>query len=151
MAFLLLAAACNGGNDEESGPPIATCEPGLMSLRGELGGQNVDASTTFSTWSFQQASLPHSLDLPLDGSVLHLEWTDLLQIGSTGAASGRVVMPADAPRAGETICGAGTLRDEALPNNRSSYAFLLKDLSLGPTCPGTALTGFLNGCAATGP
>ena len=146
----LISGACGDSGDGPTIPP-ATCTSGMLTLLGELDGQAVDASTPATSWSFQQLSLPHTLDVPGDGSVLHLEWTGLISIGGTGPASGRVIMPASAPHPGETICGAaGTLKDEEVSDSRTNYRFTLTDLSLGPTCPGTALAGSLAGCAATG-
>jgi hypothetical protein len=121
----------------------------MMALLGELDGQHVDAATAFTLWSFQQGVLPHSLDLPNDGSLLHLEWRMLLPPGVPDAATGRVVIPATAPRAGETICAAsGSIKYEDFTNgNGADYIFTLTDLSSGPTCPGTPLAGSLAGCA----
>jgi len=152
MALLALtfgAAGC--GSDGPDGPQ-APCVTGELSLLGELDGQHVDGSTAFADWSFQQLTPPHSLDLPAAGGVLHLEWSPLIQVGGSGAASGWVVMPAAAPHAGETICGAGTVGYRDLGSNGtggSDYFFTLANLSMGPTCPGTSLAGSLAGCAQT--
>jgi hypothetical protein len=58
-------------------------------------------------------------------------------------------MPASAPHAGETVCGAsGTVKYEEFTNDSGTdYVFTLMDLSVGPTCPGTPLAGSLAGCA----
>lgn len=151
LALVALASGACGGGDGGSGSglPPATCTAGMMALLGELDGQHVDAATAFSGWSFQQATPPHTLDLPPDGSVLHLEWTMLLPPGVSDAASGTVVMPATAPHAGELICGAGgsASYEDFTNGGGNDYIFTLTDLSLGPTCPGTPLAGSLAGCA----
>jgi hypothetical protein len=63
-------------------------------------------------------------------------------------------MPAGAPHAGETICaGSGTTLsyvaagDGGFANNN---LFTLRSLTSGPTCPGAALAGSLDGCGADG-
>src|SRR5262245_48359664 len=130
MALALLALTCGacGGSDGPNIPP-ATCTAGAMTLLGELDGQQADGSTAFSGWAFQQLTLPHSLDLPTDGSILHLEWSPLLSPNSSTATSGRVVMPASTPHAGETICAAsGTFRYRDLSSNGNDYIFTLTDL-----------------------
>ena len=150
VLLALASGACGDGGGAGSAIPAATCTPGMLTLLGELDGQHVDAAIAASSWSFQQLSLPHTLDVPFDGSVLHLEWSTLISLGGTGAASGRVVMPANAPHPGETVCGAsGTLKDQEVSSTRSDYIFTLSDLSLGPTCPGAAVAGSLAGCIAT--
>jgi hypothetical protein len=153
LALLALAsAACGGSNGSGPSIPPATCTMGMLALLGDLDGQPVDASTAFSGWAFQQATTPHTLDLPFDGSLLHLEWTMLLPAGRFDVASGRVVMPATAPHAGETICGAtGRVKYEDFSTNGTDYVFTLTDLSLGPTCPGASLEGSLAGCARAVP
>jgi hypothetical protein len=131
---------------------LTFCMPRMMTLLGELDGQHVDASTAFTQWAIQQLTLPYSMDLPTDGSILHLEWTTGILDGGSAAASGTVVMPANAPRAGETICAAtGTMGVRPLSSGggNSDYPFTLTDLSSGPTCPGTSLAGSLAGCAQT--
>ena len=152
-AAVLLALTSGACGDSDNGPhiPPATCTAGIVAFLGELDGQHVDASTAFSSWGFQQLTLPYSLDIPPpDGNVLHLEWTTPILENGTSAASGTAVMPATAPHAGETICAAsGTMSDRPLSSGGgdSDYVFTLTDLSSGPTCPGTSLAGSLAGCA----
>ena len=59
-------------------------------------------------------------------------------------------MPAGSPHAGETICaGSGSITDQSATDGAvlDNYLFTLQTLSTGPTCPGTALAGRIDGCA----
>ena len=153
MLLASTAAACgdSGGSGPGSNIPPATCTDGMIALLGELDGQHVDASAAFTSWIFQQGTRPYTLDLPYDGGMLHLEWnTPLFSGGAPAAASGTLVMPAAAPHAGETICGAtGTTKYQDLSAGGSDHSFTLTDLSSGPSCPGSPLMGSLAGCART--
>jgi hypothetical protein len=65
------------------------------------------------------------------------------------SATGTIVMPAGAPHAGETFCGASGNIGETDPANTGAHVnqvFTLGTLSVGPTCPGVALAGHISGC-----
>ena len=136
------------GTDGPGGP---ACVAGRLSLFGDLNGQSVALEVAVTSSSFQQLTVPHSYDLTYVGGTLHLEWTGILPFGKTTAATGTFVMPAGAARAGETICaGSATLKyvnRPGVPGGKQDTSFTLGGLSAGPTCPGAALAGNLDGCA----
>ena len=149
LALLALAAlGCGSSDDDGSGGGSAPCTAGMLTLVGELDGQPVAVELDWSSRSWNQLGTPKTLDVGYAGGTVHLEWSELIARGDGTAASGTIVMPADAPRAGETICaGAGTTILDA----DDAYRFALRGLSLGPTCPGAGVAGSIDGCVADDP
>lgn len=150
FALLLLLTATGCGSDDDSGPGggSAPCVAEKLTLVGELEGQAVAIEIDWTSRSWNQLSSPKTLDVGYDGGSVHLEWSELIAEGDSASASGMVVMPAQAPRAGETICADGS---SSIADAGDHYQFALRGLSLGPTCPGTALAGSIDGCAGDRP
>jgi hypothetical protein len=153
VAFMvsgLAAAACgSGGADMGAGNNAAVCVPYELTLAGELDGQSVAVQVDVSSL-FQQISPPYTLDASYADGAVHLQWNKPLPIGQTTPVTGTIVMPAGSPHAGETICaGSGTVTDQSATDGGvfDNYLFTLRTLSIGPTCPGAALAGEIDGCA----
>jgi hypothetical protein len=153
VAFMLsglAAAACgSSGADTGVGSNAAACVANELTLAGELDGQPVAVQLDTTSSVFQQLSTPATLDVGYADGAVHLQWNNLLPIGQTTAATGTIVMPAGSPHAGETICaGSGSITDQSATDGAviDNYLFTLRTLSTGPTCPGTALTGSIDGC-----
>jgi len=90
-----------------NGTAQATCTFNKVTLVGDLDGQTVDVQVDQTGGLFQQFSLPYTMDTPFTGGMVHMEWTTLLPINRPAvSATGTIVMPAGAPHAGETFCGA---------------------------------------------
>jgi hypothetical protein len=137
----------------DAGGNAAACVLGQLTLVGELDGQPVNVQISDTSSAFQQGSTPHTFDVDYAGGTLHLEWGALIGYSQTTAATGTAVMPAGAPHAGEAICaGSGTMEyidpsgNNGNPPGPENDVFSLGTLSSGPTCPGIALAGTINGC-----
>jgi hypothetical protein len=151
--FGLTAAACgaDGGGSGPGGITPAVCVAGKLVFTGDLDGDPFDVQVDPGTELFQQFSPPFSWDLNYTAGMLHLQWNSPIFIdGSGAAATGTMVMPAGAPHAGETICGAsGTIAQKDTSGGTGAHVnnlFALGTLSAGPTCPGAALSGGISGC-----
>ncbi|HMF43699.1 MAG TPA: hypothetical protein VKQ32_23655 [Polyangia bacterium] len=147
LAGAIATVGC--GSSGDGGTP-STCMANMITLAGELDGQPVDVQEQDMGLAFQQLSMPYTLDVTYADGTLHVEWRTLFPNNGAGAsATGTVIMPAAAPHAGETICaGSGTIRDTSDNMGHSNYIFTLGTLSSGPTCPGAALAGSIDGCVA---
>jgi hypothetical protein len=138
----------------DGGGFLSQCVAGEGTLVGTLDGQNVTAQLDL-TYAGQSFTLPYTFDLPnatlpsYSGKV-HLEYTTPIGLDQPVPITGTIVMPAGAPHAGETICvGAGMFEYQSLPADsslRTGVLFSLEDLSAGPSCPGTPLTGRMDAC-----
>ena len=145
--MLLALSACSSTDPDEPERSSAPCVEGKLVLVGELDGQPVSAEVDYTGYVWAQLSTPGTLDVSYAGGSVHVEWSELVSAGSTTAASGTVIPPAPAPHAGETLCAAsGSVTDEEETN-----PFTLRDLSLGPSCPGTPIAGSLDGCVEQRP
>ena len=132
---------------------------GRFSLGGDLDGHGVDVVVRQNSSYFTQATLPYSYEVLYDDDrgMLRLSFTSLIGTGVSSPATGTIVMPSGAPRAGETICvEEGTLTMTQDPDAGvigMHFVFDLTGLSapasgpLGPNCPGTSIAGHLSGCA----
>ncbi len=89
--------------------------------------------------------LPGTLDLYFaKGGKLHLEWATLVMDDQSVSATGTLTMPSQGPHPGQLYCiGAATVT----PHAGYSTSFTLSSLSRG-ACPGTPVSGSLQGCAA---
>ena len=148
--FGLVGAGCGSSGSATSGDNTAACVSQKLTLAGELDGQSVSVQLDPTTYVFQQGTTPHTFDVGYADGALHLEWSTLVPIGGTTAATGTIVMPAGTPHAGETICaGNGTTITDQSPAGSGgvdNQLFTLQALSSGPSCPGTALAGSIDGC-----
>jgi hypothetical protein len=143
-------AACGSSGDGGPSGPTATCTANTITLAGEVDGQPVDASLFETSFLFQQVAKPYTCDVGYDGGMMHLEWNTVFPIdGPAASVTGTIVMPAGAPHATESLCaGSGNIRehDEDGTGFHTDQIFTLGTLSVGPTCPGTAVAGTINGC-----
>jgi hypothetical protein len=153
VLFGVTSAGCGGGGPAGDGTEITAtppCATNKLTLVGEVEGQPVDLTIDLTSSTFQQLNVPYTADLGYVGGSAHLQWN--ISIGADGravAATGNVVMPAGAPRAGETICGGkGTIKgmDPTGMGFKLSQLFTLGTLTVGATCPGMAVAGGVRGC-----
>jgi hypothetical protein len=149
LLFLAISlTACSGDDSSDPSSSSAPCVVGKLTLIGELEGQAVSVEVDWTGRSWNQLSEPKTLDVSYGGGMVHMEWNELVAVGSTTDATGNIVMPPGAPRAGETVCGGA---GSSITDRDDQFAFGLRDLSLGPTCPGSPLAGSLDGCAGDRP
>ncbi len=149
LSGLMSFAAC-GSSGSATAANTAACVSQMLTLAGDLDGQAVSVQLVPTGLVFQQGTTPHTFDVSYADGALHLEWNSLVAIGGTTAAAGTIVMPAGTPHAGETICaGTGTTITDQSTGGSSGLdneLFTLQTLSSGPSCPGTALGGSIDGC-----
>jgi hypothetical protein len=149
LSGLVLNAGC-GSSGSATAANTAACVSQMLTLAGELDGQPVSVQLVPMGSVFQQGTTPHTFDVSYAAGALHLEWSTLVPIGGTTAATGTIVMPAGTPHAGETICAGNgtTITDQSTGGTGGSdnELFTLQTLSSGPSCPGAALAGSIDGC-----
>ena len=129
-------------------PPLnPTCGESTVALLGELEGTQANACFPRSWHTVNQATSPSSMDVEFgtEGKV-HLEWNGLLPDGMGTAVTGTLKMPAEGPLAGKQYCvNAGSFAMFEVGLGERLFAFSLTTLASGATCPGTAVTGSLQG------
>ena len=147
--------AAQGADAIADGGFLGQCIPGQTNLVGGLDGQPVHIQGNFGM-SSQQGTLPYMLDIPSPSAPagvlqVHLQWSTPVPTGQKTMVTGTLVMPTGSPHGGETLCvGAGSMEYASFPDAGllTDEKFVLEMLSVGPSCPGAALPGRIDGCLA---
>ncbi len=166
----LLVACYSGGEGDGDGPAgsaggTSTIPPSflkcsadeLFHLAGDVDGQVIDITEAPTLGGFHQSDappysmfrLPNESDSAPDLVNIELTWQGVVASGEVAAVEGWVLMPPDAPLAGETICaGSGStmiLPPSAEEISSGEFLFRLLGLSLGTACD-QPVSGELDGC-----
>jgi hypothetical protein len=132
-----------------------TCAKGTVQLSGTLDGAPANGAYTGpSSYAFINAlgTAPGTLDASFGtGGTLHLQWTTLVADDQTVPATGTLTMPSEGPHAGQMYCvTAGTVTPRSMAEGGGT-SFTLSSLAQtmdAGACPGTGVSGSLQGCAA---
>jgi hypothetical protein len=91
---------------------------------------------------------PGTLDASFgSGGALHLQWTTLVADDQTVPATGTLTMPTEGPHAGQVYCVTAATVEPRTAAEGGGTSFTLSSLAKG-ACPGTSVSGSLEGCAA---
>lgn len=144
--------ACSGNDDGGSSAIGLECAEGTFALDGTLDGQAVSHQGELAGIVWVQGGTPTFDTSFSTGGSLHIEWAQAIADGATTGVTGRLTLPPDGARAGETLdsaSGSMTKLDEGIE-------FVLRDLSVSVACvtapcAGDPVAGSVRGCAQWGP
>lgn len=130
--------ASGGGGSGASGS--GGCQSERITISGTVDGTDIDVQADVSGRMVNQASDPKMLSISFSGGSVSFEWANQIPNGQMTAATGRTTID------GTTYCFAS---GELTLDDSGYDRFTLGDLSesSGTDCPGTAVSGSLEGCS----
>jgi hypothetical protein len=139
-------AAGDDGGGTGPGDFIPCMGTGIW-VKGTLEGTPIDLMQSSNGAGFSQLNGGSfcSLCVAPDPALVdvHLQWMGLIADGETGAATGSIVMPTNAPRAGEKLCaGAGTKIHMV---SGGILEFVILGIKAGAACD-QEVSGDIHGC-----